>query len=100
MFIRFRELMSARGNALLQLFLPVDHDDEIWSGRPRLHSEEQEALAVAGHVVTAGVPPDDIPTNIEEGHARTEPELRARLDGNRGQHPVDSIGPIVLPSVR
>jgi len=43
-FIRFRELISARGHALLQLFLPIDHDVDLLGSpvgnvRQRRHDE-------------------------------------------------------------
>ena len=56
-FIPFRELMSARGHALLQLFLPVDHDNHALSLRRRFRRflDHQKTLAVARDVISAKV---------------------------------------------
>jgi len=45
-FIRFRELMSARGNALLQLFCPVEDDDHSGWRRVLIVLDHQEPLSV------------------------------------------------------
>jgi hypothetical protein len=61
-FIRFRELTSARGHALLQLFLPV-HDDIDWLvvvGRideEPLPPRRQDALAKSGSNLGYDQPP-------------------------------------------
>jgi hypothetical protein len=45
-FIGFRELMSARGHALLQLFLPVQNDRDWLFTRKRLRDDGEKSLSV------------------------------------------------------
>ena len=52
-FIRFRELMSARGHALLQLFLPVQDDLDLRS-----------SMSVPDSVCPAGIRPTNLPPGV------------------------------------
>ena len=75
-FIGFRELISARGNALFQLFCPVHDQFERSRWRPVV-AQRDERLAVARH----------IPAGIDEIRP-----LWNRQDAARRRVPVKSIG--------
>src|SRR5262245_6940478 len=78
MFIRFRELRSARRNALLQLSKPVQHNLDLCSGRRGCClfgvSHVDEPLPVRCDVTITNVDVGTAPATVGYGHWEAEPD--------------------------
>jgi len=92
LLMSFRELMSVRGNALLQLFLPVEHDVNLGSTGLVNVSKSQDPGAVERDVVHPSAMGIIGTRQIGQPHGIAHRRARSGLHGDahrpavRGQH--------------
>src|SRR5262249_24607815 len=86
-FMRFRELTPARGNALFQLFCPVEYHLKLLAPvflpvRRNIRKHHDEILAVGTDVVDARSGPDDASDRQRSGPSERKCRHRLNIDRN------------------